>query len=106
MTIDQIDWSKLHPYRHDRHKSFETLCYHVAYELYSRLGTFTPIDDTGGGSGVEFYLKLKNGDIWGWQAKYYPGVRQRLTSSRRSKIIDSLKKSTKQYKHSVISNCA
>ena len=68
---DQLDWNKLKPYQSDQKKSFEELCFQLAYEKYSYLGTFTPIDDSGGGDGVEFYLEFPNGDIWGWQCKFF-----------------------------------
>jgi hypothetical protein len=66
-----IDWSKLKPYQEDKRRSFEELCYHIAKGLYGEKGQLTPVDDTGGGDGVEFYLTFPNGDQWGWQAKFY-----------------------------------
>jgi hypothetical protein len=91
-----IEWSKLRPYKHDRRRSFEELCYQIARAEYSHLGSFTSIDDSGGGDGVEFYLTLPNGDEWGWQAKFYfPDAR--LTSGRRSKIIQSLRVSISKH---------
>lgn len=97
MTIDKIDWLKLKPYRHDKRKSFEQLCYQVAVALFSNAGIFTPIDDSGGGSGIEFYLETPDGSIWGWQAKYYPGQSQRLTKARRRHIIESLNLTKRRY---------
>ncbi len=97
MTIDRIDWLRLKPYKRDSRESFEHICYQIARELYSDRGVFTPIDDSGGGSGVEFFLELHNGDIWGWQAKFYPGQGQRLTPNRRRKIQLSLRLTKKQY---------
>lgn len=97
MTVDQIDWLKLKPYKHDKRKSFEQLCYQVALALFSDQGTFTPIDDSGGGSGVEFYLETPDGSIRGWQAKYYPGPNQRLTASRRQHIKESLTVTKRRY---------
>src|SRR5258708_3098265 len=97
MPVDTIDWLKLKPYREDKRESFEQLCYQVARALYSELGTLTPIDDSGGGSGVEFYLELTNGDIWGWQAKFYPGPNQRVTDSRRRHILESLRATKQKY---------
>ncbi|MFA5795510.1 MAG: hypothetical protein WC980_10655, partial [Candidatus Brocadiia bacterium] len=86
-----IDWGKLQAYQTAPWKSFEELCYQVAKTLYDNKGEFTPVDDSGGGDGVEFYLTLPNGDQWGWQAKFYhPDLR--LNSSRKSSIIESLKK--------------
>ena len=85
-----IEWSKLKPYQHDKRKSFEELCYQIAKSKYAHLGSFTSIDDSGGGDGVEFYLTLPNGDEWGWQAKFYfPD--KRLNSSRKTSVLGSLK---------------
>jgi hypothetical protein len=87
-----IEWSKLKPYKHDKRRSFEELCYQIANAKYSHLGSFTSIDDSGGGDGVEFYLTFPSGEEWGWQAKFYfPDPR--LNSNRRTKIIQSLQTS-------------
>lgn len=84
-----IDWSKLKAYQNDKRKSFEELCFQVAKRLYGHLGVFTSIDDTGGGDGVEFFLTLRDGTEWGWQAKfYYP--QPRLDDSRKRAITTSL----------------
>jgi hypothetical protein len=80
-----IEWSKLKPYQHDKRKSFEELCYQIAKAKFSGLGSFTSVDDSGGGDGVEFYLTLLNGEEWGWQAKFYfPD--KRLNPSRRASV--------------------
>lgn len=88
-----IDWSKLKPYQEDKRRSFEELCYQIAKGLYGEKGQFTPIDDTGGGDGVEFYLTFPNGDQWGWQAKfYYSDSGPRLNvGNRKASIKNSLK---------------
>ena len=87
-----IDWTKLKPYHHDKRKSFEQLCFQVAKKLHGSLGKFTPIDDSGGGDGVEFFLTLQDGTEWGWQAKFYfPQLR--LNDSRKRSIIESLETS-------------
>jgi len=86
-----IDWSKLETYHDGKRRSFEELCYQIAKGLYGETGRFTPIDDTGGGDGVEFYLTLPNGEQWGWQAKfYYPNLRLSV-SNRKASIRSSLK---------------
>jgi len=64
-----VDWNKLKTYKADKRRSFEELCFQIAYANYSSEGTFVPIDDSGGGSGVEFYLLRPNGAVWGWQGK-------------------------------------
>lgn len=86
-----IDWSKLRPYNNDSKKSFEELCYQICHELYSKLGKLNPIDDSGGGDGVEFYLELPNGDIWGWQCKF---VGRFSEGNRQEQIKKSLQKAT------------
>ena len=88
-----IDWEKLKPYESAKWKSFEEFCYQIAKRQFNNLGEFTPVDDSGGGDGVEFYLTLPNGEEWGWQAKfYYPNPRLRI-SNRKTSINNSLKKS-------------
>lgn len=66
-----INWNKLKTYATNQNKSFEELCYQLAFEEYSSQGELTSIDDSGGGDGVEFYLEFPNGDIWGWQCKFF-----------------------------------
>jgi len=63
-----IDWSNLLPYDSDQKRSFEELCYQIARVQYN--GDFTSVDDSGGGDGVEFYLKTISNEVWGWQAKF------------------------------------
>jgi hypothetical protein len=90
-----IDWEKLKPYENAKWKSFEELCYQIAQRQFKNLGEFTPVDDSGGGDGVEFYLTLPNGEEWGWQAKfYYPNPRLSV-SGKKNSIKNSLKKSIK-----------
>src|ERR1700730_3993105 len=91
-----VDWNKLKTYRADKRRSFEELCFQIAYANYSSEGTFVPIDDSGGGSGVEFYLFRPNGAVWGWQAKFHP--HGRFNSGRRAKVKSSLKQSLEDHK--------
>lgn len=85
-----INWNKLQPYKTNKQKSFEQLCYQIAVKLYTSEGVFTPIDDSGGGDGVEFYLTMASGEEWGWQAKYYEGDIRLRHKNRKPNIIDSL----------------
>jgi len=87
-----MDWSKLKPYHEDKRRSFEELCYQIAKGIHGEKGQLTPIDDTGGGDGVEFYLTFPNGDQWGWQAKfYYSDSGPRLSvGNRKASIKNSL----------------
>ncbi len=66
-----IDWNKLKSYNTNQNKSFEELCYQISFEENSSKGNLTSIDDSGGGDGVEFYLEFPDGDIWGWQCKFF-----------------------------------
>ena len=78
-----IKWSELKTYQETKYRSFEELCYQIAKGLYGERGTFTSVDDSGGGDGVEFYMTLPNGDQWGWQAKFYHDPTPRLSVSNR-----------------------
>lgn len=88
MTIDEIDFSKLKSYNKSQYQSFELLWYLICKEEYKG-AHFTPIDDSGGGDGVEFYLTLDNGDVWGWQCKFFDRLSK---GGRKGQIIKSLKK--------------
>ncbi|NQY06732.1 MAG: hypothetical protein HRT68_11240, partial [Flavobacteriaceae bacterium] len=66
-----INWENLKPYRSDQKKSFEELCYQITHEEYKSEGILSSIDDSGGGDGIEFYIEFQNGDIWGWQCKFF-----------------------------------
>ncbi|MDP5199010.1 hypothetical protein [Flavobacterium sp. DG2-3] len=84
-----INWENLKSYDDDKKKSFEELCYQLVFELYSSKGRLTSIDDSGGGDGVEFYLELPDGDIWGWQCKFFGRFSE---SGRQEQIKKSLQK--------------
>lgn len=86
-----IDWTKLEDYDNSKNRSFEEFCYQIAYELFGKKGIFTPIDDRGGGDGVEFYLTLPNGDEWGWQAKFFHPHPRLSYGNRKKQIEKSLK---------------
>jgi hypothetical protein len=85
-----INWNSLQPYKATKQKSFEQLCYQIAFKQFDGNGEFTPIDDSGGGDGVEFYLTLTDQSQWGWQAKYYEGSVRLNVSNRKQQIIKSL----------------
>jgi hypothetical protein len=88
-----IDWTKLQPHEGDQRKAFEELCYYIASKRHTADGLIIRVDDTGGGDGVEFYLRLQDGSEWGWQAKFYfPD--KRLNPTRKRAIEDSLIRAT------------
>ena len=66
--------------------------------MYGDRGSFTPIDDSGGGDGVEFYLTLPNGEEWGWQAKFYYPNGRLSESNRKASIKNSLIKALEKHK--------
>lgn len=94
MAVDNVNLDALKPYKTSKYESFEMLWYQLCNELFSNKGTFTPIDDSGGGDGVEFYLKLPNGDIWGWQCKFFDRFSE---SGRKNQITKSLKKAYQEH---------
>lgn len=93
-----IDWNKLHPYSGDNKKSFEELCFQIVSEIFKNEilngATLTSIDDTGGGDGVEFYLTCKNGDVYGWQAKFFCRLNE---GGRKEQIKKSLQTAHKKH---------
>lgn len=94
-----IDWAKLEDYDNNKNRSFEELCFQIAKELYGDKGKFTPVDDSGGGDGVEFYLTLPNGDEWGWQAKFFHPNPRLNYGNRKKQIEKSLKKACEKHKN-------
>ena len=94
-----VDWSKLKPYQNNKYRSFEELCYQIAKGLHGEKGRFTPVDDSGGGDGVEFYLTLENGDQWGWQAKFYYPEPRLNNSGRKRSITNSFKRACEVHPH-------
>lgn len=85
-----LDWTRLRSYQEAPESSFEELCYQIARAKYASKGKLLSLDDSGGGDGVEFYLELPDGSIWGWQAKFFP--HGRMTLQRRAQVEKSLKK--------------
>lgn len=85
--IDLLSWDNLKLYNSTQNKSFEELCFQVCIEEYKSMGNFVRIDDSGGGDGVEYYLEFSNGDIWGWQCKFFGRFDE---SGRKEQIKKSL----------------
>lgn len=94
-----VDWSNLKSYQNNKYRSFEELCYQIAKGLYGHLGSFTSIDDSGGGDGVEFYLTFPDGKQWGWQAKFYYPEPRLTVSSRKTSIKKSLQRACHVHKN-------
>lgn len=87
--IDKVDFDKMHQYKDDKKHSFEEMCFQLCVEEFGMNGKFSSIDDSGGGDGVEYYLTLPNGDIWGWQCKFFDRFDE---GGRKEQIKKSLKK--------------
>jgi hypothetical protein len=96
-SLDQIDFNSLKSYGGDSKRSFELLCFQIAENEYKDLGEFTAIDGSGGDGGIEFYLKLKNGDVLGWQCKFFSGRGRLSESNRKGQISGSLKQALTKY---------
>lgn len=92
-----IDWNKLYDYNNYKFKSFEYFCFCIAKRQFDEKGNFTSIDGSGGDGGIEFYLKLNNGDYWGWQAKFFDNPPRLNRSGRKNQIMNSLISSCKNY---------
>ncbi|WP_338813285.1 hypothetical protein V9L05_18245 [Bernardetia sp. Wsw4-3y2] len=97
VTIQDIDFDKLLPYEGKTANCFEQLCYQIAAQEYGHLGSLSAIDGSGGDGGVEFYLELENGEVWGWQCKYFGDNGRLNTSSRKKQISDSLETACRNY---------
>lgn len=95
--MEVIDWSKLRTKDGKQDNSFELFCYCIAQKKFGHLGKFTSIDGSGGDGGIEFYLELEDGNIWGWQAKYFPDTARLNHGSRKDQIKDSLKSACKNH---------
>ena len=90
-----IDWNKLYDYNNYKFKSFEYFCFCIAKRQFDEKGNFTSIDGSGGDGGIEFYLKLNNGDYWGWQAKFFDNPPRLNRSGRKNQIMNSFISSIK-----------
>lgn len=90
ITIDQIDFNTLIPYNGKTTKCFEHLCFQIAQIEFGDKGIFTTIDGSGGDGGIEFYLKLENGEKWGWQCKFFGDTGRLNVGSRDLAIEKSL----------------
>jgi hypothetical protein len=90
MTVDAINFSELKPFAGKTTRSFELLVYQLVVNEYGHLGKFTPIAGEGGDGGIEFFLQLDSGEVWGWQCKYYDDNGRLSQSSRKASIENSL----------------
>ncbi len=96
-TVLMIDWDRLHDYESTKSRSFEELIYHIAKVLHSGEARFTPIDDRGGGDGVEFVAQWPDGSEWGWQAKFFHPNPRLQYGNRKAQISNSLHRACEQH---------
>jgi len=96
--MQKIDWNKLQPYREGNKKSFEELCYQIVSEKFKKEiidgAALTSVDDSGGGDGVEFYITMSNGEVYGWQSKFFDRLNE---GGRKEQIKKSLQTSYKKH---------
>lgn len=96
--MNDILWDKLQPYGGDSKKSFEELCFQIVLEVFkddiTSGAVVTSIDDSGGGDGVEFYITYENGDVYGWQAKFFCRLNE---GGRKEQIKKSLQTAYKKH---------
>ena len=90
MTIHQIGWEKLRTYAADKRRSFEELCYQIVEQDVRGKGRLVRVDGAGGDGGIEMYLKLANGDEWGWQAKFFWPDTRLESGGRKERVKRSL----------------
>jgi len=95
--MEVIDWSKLRTKNGKQDEAFELFCYCIAQKKFGHLGKFISIDGKGGDGGIEFYLELDNGNIWGWQAKYFNDTGRLKDGGRKTQISNSLKSACENY---------
>jgi len=94
MPENLVNWENLKPYLGKKSKSFEELCFQICFEEYHENGKLVSIDDSGGGDGVEFYLELSNGDVWGWQCKFFGRLNE---GGRKEQIKHSLQRAVERH---------
>lgn len=97
VSIENINFNKLKPYDGKATKCFEQLCYQIAKKEYGHLGKFTPIDGAGGDGGVEFYLELHTGEVWGWQCKFFSDTGRLSEGNRKNQIGGSLESACRNH---------
>lgn len=77
----RIDWNKLALLPDDEDQAFERFCFHIAAHMFGSYGTVMYFYNT---PGSEFYVEINKpieyagkryseGDVIGWQAKYWKG---------------------------------
>ena len=98
--MTSLDWSRFEDLPGDQAANFELLWRGAVRHTYGRYGKFQARSQQ---PGVEFHLKLErdcplgaSGDWFGWQTKWWPGLRagRTISASRKDDVEDSLNKTT------------
>lgn len=104
MSNLHIDWDKLSNLPNSENISFEKFCFHIASCMVGGHGTVSYFYNT---PGSEFYIELNKpweyegilysvGDVIGWQAKYWRGIKDDanspLDSQHRKELIEGFTK--------------
>lgn len=88
-----IQWNKLRSFNSSQHNAFEELvCQLANAELIDKKTKFVRIAAPDGG--IESYVELENGEIYGWQAKFFLNS---FSTSQWQQIGDSFKEALKNY---------
>ncbi|MEE0945004.1 MAG: hypothetical protein UIM24_06115 [Clostridia bacterium] len=87
-----MNWTNFQTYNESSERAFEMLCNQLFEnwckdEYKENVGDFTVVNGSGGDGGVESYATLKNNEIVGLQAKWFPTS---LTSSQIQQIKGSI----------------
>lgn len=86
-----VDFRNIRSLRGSQHQAFEELCAQLAREEIPDGAQFyrtAPPD-----AGMDCYAVLPNGDLWGWQAKYFHG----LDASQWRQIDESVKQTLEKH---------
>lgn len=88
-----IQWNKLRSFNSSQHNAFEELvCQLANSESIEKKKKFVRIAAPDGG--IESYVELENGEIYGWQAKFFLNS---FSTSQWQQIGDSFKEALKNY---------
>ncbi|QEY26614.1 NACHT domain-containing protein [Neisseria zalophi] len=87
-----INWGEIKPFQNSQNNAFEELVCQLAREEFGQSGHFTRIAAPDGG--VEAICELEDGNLYGWQAKYFINS---FTSSQWRQIQDSFEEALENY---------
>ena len=93
MTTSGLDWNSLRPLENSQQKAFEELCVQLAAGE-SRPAGSRFVRKGAPDAGVECYWTLPNGDLQGWQAKFF---RETPKSTQWQQIDESVERALSQH---------